>query len=275
MRITVMQRDIIWSDPAGNLARAEAAIRDIPADTDLIILPEMFSTGFVTQPDSIAEPVLPHPSASDDVTDGQSPTLDWMRRISSQRGCAIAGSIAVSVASSFRNRFYFVKPDGETSYYDKHHLFTYGNEDKHYTAGQKRTIIEWRGVRFLPMICYDLRFPVWSRNHEDYDVAIYVASWPTSRIKAWETLLHARAIENQCFVVGVNRVGSDPNCNYCGCSAIIDPYGRDIASCPPDEESEITSDLDLAALQAFRQKFPVLKDRDREREDGRGMMEEG
>ncbi len=252
MTIALIQMDITWADPDANRARAEAAIRSLPADVDLIVLPEMFSTGFATQPEDIAEA---EPSA----------TLAWMRAMASQRGSAVAGSVAVSDATiSYHNRFFFVKPDGTVAYYDKHHLFTYGGEQQSYTAGNERCIVEWRGVRFLLLVCYDLRFPVWSRNREDYDCALYVANWPTTRIDAWTALLRARAIENQCYVVGVNRVGSDPACQYCGASLAIDPYGHNLAACTTNAEDSTTAELDMDALRAFRQKFPVLKDRDRE-----------
>ena len=255
MKVAILQRDIIWADPAANVARADAAIRDLPSDVRLVVLPEMFSTGFVTDPEGIAE--------SD-----HSETLEWMQHTAADRNCAVAGSVAVraeSVASAkpqFFNRFYFVKPDGTVFSYDKRHLFTYGGEHLHYTAGDERVVVEWGGIRFLLQVCYDLRFPVWSRNHDDYDCALYVASWPTPRIEAWNTLLHARAIENQCYVVGVNRVGSDPACHYCGGSVVVDAYGRDVAACPRDTESAAVAELDIEALLAFRKKFPVLKDRD-------------
>ena len=250
MKVAILQRDIIWADPAANVARADEAIRALPSDVRLIVLPEMFSTGFAIEPEGIAEPE-------------DSETLAWMKEVAARRGCAVAGSVAVGLfEGTFRNRFYFVRPDGNVSYYDKHHLFTYGNEHLSYTAGQERVVVEWGGVRFLLQVCYDLRFPVWSRNHNDYDCAIYVANWPTPRIEAWNILLHARAIENQCYVVGVNRVGTDPACHYSGGSVVIDPYGRDLAACPRDEESVAVADLDMEALRAFRKKFPVLKDKD-------------
>lgn len=252
MQITILQRDVVWAAPAENVRRTETAIARLP-QTDLIVLPEMFSTGFVTEPEGIAE--------SDD-----SVTLEWMRRMARQRGCAVAGSVAVESkvdgVARYYNRFYFVKPDGSEVHYDKHHLFTYGGEHQHYTAGRERVVVAWRGVRFLLMVCYDLRFPLWSRNREDYDCALYVASWPTPRVAAWSALLRARAIENQCYVVGVNRVGTDPACEYSGASAIIDPYGRELAACAMNEECDASAAIDMDTLRLFRQKFPVLKDRD-------------
>ena len=185
-----------------------------------------------------------------------------MKRKAKEIGAAIAGSVAVEVKGRFYNRFYFVKPDGEVASYDKKHLFTYGGEHLQFTAGDVRRVVEWRGVRILLEVCYDLRFPVWARNREDYDMILYVASWPTPRIAAWSALLVARAIENQCYVAGVNRVGKDPTCEYNGASVVIDPYGRAITECASGEECEATAEIDMEALEAFREKFPVLKDAD-------------
>lgn len=250
MKISIIQHAIVWAEPTTNTAHLTEMMKEVPKDSDLIVLPEMFATGFAVQPGGVAEG-----------EDG--PTLTWMLSMAATRGCAIAGSVTVETGKAqFRNRFFFVKPDGSVEYYDKHHLFTYGGENEHYTPGQERVVVEWRGVRFLLQVCYDLRFPLWSRNREDYDSAIYVASWPTPRIDAWTALLRARAIENQCYVVGVNRVGNDLHCEYCGASVIIDPYGRDIAACERNKECIATAQLDMNRLSNFRQKFPVLKDRD-------------
>lgn len=248
MKITLLQQDIVWAQPAVNCKTAETAILTAP-QSDVYVLPEMFSTGFATHPEGIAE------------EDGTS--LCWMQQMATRMDAAIAGSIATKAEDgSFRNRFYFVKPNGETTYYDKHHLFTYSGEHHRYTAGDKRVIVEWRGVRFMLLVCYDLRFPIWARNHEDYDCLLYVASWPTSRLQAWQTLLRARAIENQCYVCGVNRVGTDSACQYSGGTAAIDAYGRTLAECPLEQVSAITAEINMEKLAAFREKFPVLKDRD-------------
>lgn len=247
MKITTLQQDILWSSPTENLQRADKAIDEAPI-SDLYILPEMFSTGFCTEPEGIAER---------DCT-----SLRWMQQKAKQMGAAIAGSIATEEEGVFYNRFYFVTPEGDYAQYDKHHLFTYGGEHKCYQAGQERVVVEYMGVRILLAICYDLRFPVWSRNRKDYDMAIYVASWPTPRVEAWKALLHARAIENQCYVVGVNRVGKDPYCQYSGHSAIIDPYGKTLAECNEDKECLLTAQIDMEVLKAFREKFPVLEDAD-------------
>ena len=247
MKITTLQQDILWSSPTENLQRADKAIDEAPI-SDLYILPEMFSTGFCTEPEGIAER---------DCT-----SLRWMQQKPKQMGAAIAGSIAPEEEGVFYNRFYFVTPEGDYAQYDKHHLFTYGGEHNRYQAGQERVVVEYMGVRILLAICYDLRFPVWSRNRKDYDMAIYVASWPTPRVEAWKALLHARAIENQCYVVGVNRVGKDPYCQYSGHSAIIDPYGKTLAECNEDKECLLTAQIDMDTLEAFREKFPVLEDAD-------------
>ena len=184
------------------------------------------------------------------------------KRKAAERNCAIAGSVAVCENGNYYNRFYFVHPDGAVQHYDKKHLFTFGGEHKRFTAGTERVVVNFRGVRILLEVCYDLRFPVWSRNLGDYDMILYVASWPTPRVDAWSALLRARAIENQCYVAGVNRMGTDPTCEYSGGSAIIDPYGKTIAECPWSRESAVSADIDMEALQAFRKKFPVLDDAD-------------
>ena len=175
---------------------------------------------------------------------------------------AIAGSLAIEEGGRYYNRFYFVKPDGEVVTYNKRHLFTFGGEDKTFTKGEERVIVSYQGIRFLLQICYDLRFPVWSRNTGDYDVILYVANWPTPRVEAWKALLRARAIENQCYVAGVNRVGNDPSCEYCGGSAIIDPYGRTMAACEDNQECSVSAEIDMQQLEEFRLRFPVLNDED-------------
>ena len=248
MKISIVQQDIIWADPDANRRHLEQMLNAL-GKTDLILLPEMFSTGFATIPEGIAEKA---PAA----------TLAWMKEKAAQMDCAIAGSIAVEEGGRYFNRFCFVKPSGESAFYDKKHLFTYGGEHKRFTAGDRRVIVEWRGVRFLLSICYDLRFPVWLRNRGDYDALLCVASWPTSRRHAWDSLLRARAIENQCFVAAVDRTGNDPSCSYNGGSVILDPWGRDIVRCADGVEEAVTGDLDMAALEDFRKSFPVLGDAD-------------
>lgn len=248
MKVVILQQDIAWADPAENVLRAEAAIDRRPG-ADLYVLPEMFATGFATHPEGVAEP-----------TDSE--TLRWMVRKAAACRAAVAGSLAVEDGGRYYNRLCFVHPDGRVETYDKCHLFTYSGEHRHYTRGMRRVVVNFRGVRILLQVCYDLRFPVWSRNRGDYDVALYVASWPVGRIEAWSVLLRARAIENQCYVVGVNRVGRDPVADYSGASVIIDPYGRTVATCEDHHVSAAEAVLDLERLAAFRQKFPVLKDGD-------------
>ena len=248
MDVLMLQHDIAWAAPDANEQRIDALLEGQPA-VDLIVLPEMWPTGFMT------EPTADGLHKADDA-------LRWMKRTARERHAAVVGSMAVQTDEGCVNRLYFVRPDGETDVYDKRHLFTYGGEHRHYRCGTQRTIVEWRGVRFLLQVCYDLRFPVWSRNRGDYDVAIYVANWPDSRIRVWDILLQARAIENQCYVVGVNRVGTDPVCTYSGHSTAVDPYGRVAARCNDHEEGAAVVRLDMEMLAAFRQKFPVLNDAD-------------
>lgn len=248
MKVTLVQMDIAWNNPRQNRLAAAEAIASQPG-SDLYVLPEMWSTGFATAPEGIAE-------------NEEDSSLEWMKESAARTGAAIAGSLAIRCAgSSFRNRFYFVKPDGEVSYYDKHHLFTYSGEHLRYTAGEEKVTVEWKGIRFRLLVCYDLRFPLWSRNAEDYDALIVVASWPTPRIEAWRILLKARAIENQCYVLGVNRTGDDPSCSYCGGTAFVDPYGK-AEECAEDKACTLTSEINPELLREYRKKFPVLKDRD-------------
>lgn len=249
MKVSVIQMDIAWNDVEANLHRVGQLVDSVEGDTDLIVLPEMFSTGFAINPQGVAE------------REGGA-TLQWMERTARQHQCAVAGSVAVDTGQDYFNRFYFVGPQGAISIYDKRHLFAFGGEDKHFRAGCGRTVVEYGGVRFLLQVCYDLRFPVFSRNQGDYDAILYVANWPVARIEVWKTLLRARAIENQCYVVGVNRIGTDPYCEYPGCSMMVDAYGRIVAQCADNKEGTATAELRLEALRNFRQKFPVLKDAD-------------
>ena len=254
MIITLIQTAPVWGNPAASRSAAEALLERADAGTDLIVFPEMFSTGFISEPEGVAEP-------------GGGDTLPWMRRVAAERDCAVAGSVAVGDGGRFVNRFFFVFPDGTVRHYDKRHLFSYGSEHLHFTAGEERVVVSWRGVRILLQVCYDLRFPVFARNRAvdgeaDYDLILYVASWPTARIGAWDILLRARAIENQCYVAGVNRVGNDPLNRYCGHSAAIGPTGDVLGPCREGEEDVVNAVLDMEALKAFRSRFPVLKDAD-------------
>lgn len=252
MTVTLVQTDIQWGNPLANKTEVENLLKDVQ-QSDLYVLPEMFTTGFATDPDGIAE--------ADDST------LQWMKGMAANYDAAFAGSVALKTDGGYRNRLYFVKPDGEVSFYDKRHLFTYGGEDKRYTAGEERTIVEWRGVKFLLQVCYDLRFPVFARNsvrdcEAAYDVAIYVANWPESRRRVWDVLLQARAMENQCYVIGVNRVGDDNLCHYNGGTILIDAYGKTVVKAQDDAQQCVSASLDMERLKGFRKKFPVLYDAD-------------
>ena len=241
--------NLAWCDTQANLSHAEELIKSQPG-ADVYVLPEMFTTGFCMEPSRIAEPM-------------EGPTLEWMRRVATEFDAAIVGSVAtIAPEGGYKNRMYFVEPDGKVTHYDKRHLFSYSGEDKHYEAGHERVIVNFRGVRFLLQICYDLRFPVFARNCDDYDVAIYVANWPDKRRMAWDILLRARAIENQAVVIGVNRVGTDPMCNYDGGTAAIDFFGFVAAHCNDNAEQVITYEVKMDEMRQYRDKFPSLNDSD-------------
>jgi predicted amidohydrolase len=248
MKINLIQTDIVWGDPQANCAHLDKLLAGAePAD--LYVLPEMFSTGFATLPDATVEH---EPSAG----------LAWMQRKAKELNAAIAGSIALEIGEKCANRFYFVRPDGTFEQYDKRHLFGYGGEGKRFRGGSERVIVKYQGVRFLLAVCYDLRFPVWLRNRDDYDAILLVASWPDVRRFAWDTLTRARAIENACYVAAVNRVGSDPACTYNGGTAWIGPYGETLAEAADGQERVISGEIDLDHLAAYHAKFPVLEDAD-------------
>jgi predicted amidohydrolase len=248
MDILLLQTNIEWQSPENNRRHIEDIVNSSPC-ADIIILPEMFTTGFCLSPQDVAEKA-------------DSLTLAWMQAIAGARRSAIAGSIAVADNGRYYNRFYFVKPDGSYTTYNKRHLFSFAGENKEYTAGDERVIVEYGGFRILLQICYDIRFPVFSRNRGDYDMIIYVANWPVSRIGAWNALLSARAIENLCYVAGINRVGSDPAATYNGCTALIDYRGRMVVSAESDGEEAITGRVNIQSLIDFRNKFPALADAD-------------
>jgi predicted amidohydrolase len=247
MKVAIVQHDIVWAQPTENL-RHLSQLLDRQSGADLYVLAETFTTGFMAKGNEAT-----------DISYG----LTWLQQQAKEKDAAFAASIATRDENgSLRNRLFFVRPDGSFDYYDKRHLFSYAGETDAYVAGQERVIVEWRGIRFLLQVCYDLRFPVFSRSHQDYDAVIYVANWPTSRLDVWQTLLKARALENQCFVIGVNRIGTDPACNYSGGSVIIDAYGKLLASCNNCEEGIAIGELNMAQLLRFREKFPVLQDAD-------------
>ena len=253
MKVVMLQTNISWANSDENIRQAQQLMDEAP-DGDLYVLPEMWSTGFATQPEGIA-PEEAHNAA-----------LSWMQQTAKERQCAISGSLAVKAEDgSFRNRHYFVDGRaGKTYYYDKHHLFTYGGENLAYTPGQTHTIVNYMGWRLLLLTCYDLRFPCWSRYADglEYDAVICVANWPSSRQSAWQLLIRARAIENQCYMIGVNRVGDDQRCHYIGASAVIDVTGRTVAQCRLGVPQALTCDIQLEELQRRRTKFRVLDDRD-------------
>ena len=248
LSVALLQTDLVWQNSAVNRQQLATRLQDIKAD--LIVLPEMFSTGFSMQSAEIAEP--------------EGETLAWLIQQAKQCGAAIAGSVATRLDSGCVNRCYFVTPEGEVSYYDKKHLFRMAGEHQAYQAGAERVVVVYRGWRILLQVCYDLRFPVFSRNLNDYDVALYVANWPAARSHAWRTLLQARAIENQAYVLGCNRVGDDGNgIVYRGDSLIVDYLGQPQADLAPGEAGMLTGTLDLAALKQYRQQFPAHLDADK------------
>lgn len=250
--VTIIQTNLHWEDSVKNTTHFDAKINAIVEPTDIIVLPEMFTTGFTMNPKLLAEE---HGGLG----------LQWMIKKAKEKNCVIIGSISVKENNKFYNRLYWAKPDGSYEFYDKRHLFKMGNEHQHYTAGNKILIIEYKGWKICPLICYDLRFPVWSRNikNNPYDVLIYVANWPEVRIYPWKQLLIARAIENQTYVVGVNRIGEDGNSIiHSGESAIINPRGELINSIQAHEDKTETTVLSYDYLQDFRKTFPVLLDGD-------------
>ena len=249
MKIALIQMSLTWCDTAANLRRAEELIANAPG-ADIYVLPEMFTTGFCMEPKYIAEPM-------------EGPSLAWMQSMATKKNAAIVGSVAaISPEGGYRNRMYFVEPNGKVTYYDKRHLFSYSGEDKHYESGKEKVIVEFRGVRFFLQVCYDLRFPVFGRNCDDYDIALYVANWPDKRRMAWDILLRARAIENQAIVIGVNRVGNDPICNYDGGTVAIDFFGFVAAQCKDNTEQAITYEVKMDDLRQYRSKFPSLNESD-------------
>jgi predicted amidohydrolase len=250
LRVTLVQTELAWQDPAANRHRLAAHFRGLVGHTDLVVLPEMFSTGFSMAAAELAE-------------DMDGPTVDWMREEAAALGCVIAGSLIVRDGGRCYNRLVWARPDGSLEHYDKRHLFRLAGEQEHYAAGTRRLVVALKGWRVCPMICYDLRFPVWSRSRGDYDLLLYVANWPQRRALAWSTLLRARAIENQSYVVGVNRIGKDGNgTTYAGDSVAVDFLGQPLSSEGGGDRVE-TAVLDLESLRAYRESFPAHLDADR------------
>ncbi len=260
LSITTIQTNLIWENKTANLNAIEQKINSIQNPTEIVVLPEMFSTGFSMQPSLFAETM-----------DGE--TVNWMKRVSAENKIILTGSIIIEEDGMYYNRLIWMLPNGQYGYYDKRHLFAFGQEDKFYTAGNKRLIAQIKGFKINLQVCYDLRFPVWSRQSPlsvgrgvggevEYDVLIYVANWPEKRSHAWKTLLCARAIENQCYVIGVNRVGTDGNTIYhSGNSLVIDPLGQVLYHMPDDEDVN-TVTLSKDYLNEVREKFPFWKDGD-------------
>ncbi|KGO91727.1 amidohydrolase [Flavobacterium subsaxonicum] len=249
MKISLIQTSLAWEDAAANRDNFTTLIKNINGTTDLIVLPEMFATGFSMNPSAVAETM-----------DGS--TVTWMKQMAAANSCAITGSLVIEDDGNYYNRLLFVYPDGTYKTYDKRHLFTLAGEDKAYTAGTQKLIVEYKGWKICPLICYDLRFPVFARNVEEYDLMIYVANWPQVRTLAWDTLLRARAIENQAYTVGVNRVGIDGNGHsYTGHTQAVDALGSYILE-PQQTEGVFTIELDKQATLDTRSKLAFLNDRD-------------
>lgn len=249
LKTSLIQTHLSWENIQENLDHFSEIIQNI-TETDLILLPEMFTTGFSMKPHRLAE----EPNGK---------TLSWMQEHAKAKNAAISGSIIVLENGHYYNRLYFVWPNGEYQTYDKRHLFKFSGEDEHYAAGSQKLIVEYKGWRICPLICYDLRFPVWSRNVENFDLLFYGANWPARRILAWDTLLPARSVENICYTIGINRIGTDPNNNvYNGHSAFYNATGEKIAVDNWEEEFVQTIDLKKSHILETRKQFQFLNDKD-------------
>ncbi len=249
LKVALLQVDLAWEDKTANLQKIESFLPKIGKETRLLILPEMFPTGFSMQVERLAERM-------------SGKAVSWMKAIASEENLVVAGSLIIEENQCYFNRFVFAFPDGIVKFYDKRHLFSIGEEDSHFTPGRSRVIIELDGFRILPQVCYDLRFPVFSRNRNDYDVLINCASWPASRREVWMTLLRARAMENQAYVLGVNRIGVDgEQLSYSGDSLAIDAKGQFLNQ-PDSNERLIELVLSKTELDSFRSRFPVSYDAD-------------
>ena len=247
LKVTLIQPDIIWENSQANLHKYSEIISTIES-TDVIILPEMFTTGFSMNPKNLREPI-------------NGISVDWMKKIAGEKNAAVVGSLIIEENSRIFNRAFWVFPDGKIEYYDKRHLYTMGEEHLHYSAGNEKLIVNYKGWKFCPLICYDLRFPVWSRNLENYDVLIYMANWPSARHHVWKNLLVARAIENQSYCFGVNRTGTDgTGLKYSGDSAMISPKG--FSTFLGEKEKVQTFEISYSELHNFRKTFPLLNDGD-------------
>lgn len=249
LKITLLQETLSWMDGEANLRHFDEQLAGLTG-RDLIVLPEMFTTGFAME---AAKSSLP-----------QAQVVEWLHQHARRTDALVGGSAAIQTENGAVNRFLLVEPDGTLHQYDKRHLFRMADEHHHYLPGEQRQVFEWRGWRILPQICYDLRFPVFSRNRNDYDLALYVANWPGPRALHWQALLLARAIENQAYVAGCNRVGSDGNQHhYSGDSQIISPQGEILSAAEPHQRARLDAELSLDALNAYRERFPAWQDADR------------
>ena len=249
MKIAVIQIPLVWEDAKSNWEYIEQKINTLESDTDLIVLPEMFTTGFTMSPERVAETM-------------QGDTVVWMQSLAKAKNCAITGSLVITEDGKFYNRLLFVFPSGAIQHYNKRHLFSLAGEDKSYTKGTQKLIIEYKGWKICPLICYDLRFPVFARNVEQYDLLLYVANWPTIRMQAWDTLLKARAVENMSYVIGCNRVGQDEKeYDYSGHSQVIDFLGN-YRIAPQEAEGVFYAQLEKETLLQTRTKLGFLNDQD-------------
>jgi omega-amidase len=270
LKVTIVQTTLAWENVDANLAAFSEKLAIIEESaTDLIVLPEMFNTGFTMNANAVAESM-------------NGKTMQWMAKVSAQKNCVVSGSIVIKEDGMYYNRLIWMRPDGSSEFYDKRHTFRMAEENKTYASGNKKLNVEIEGWRICPLVCYDLRFPVWSRNtpqtsrsefgtgskgalnNMDYDVLIYVANWPERRIHAWRSLLVARAIENQAYVVGVNRIGKDgKDIEYSGYSVVLNPKGEPLSNTKPNTESVETITLSYTELENFRKEFPVALDADK------------
>jgi len=248
LNVTLVQSNLHWEDVDANLEMFSEQLEG--RSTDLVVLPEMFSTGFTMNVAGMAQTM-------------EGKTMQWMAERANEWGAVVTGSVIIEETGKHYNRMVWMRPDGTHGHYDKRHLFRMLDEDKDYSQGSQRVVVELNGWRVCLQVCYDLRFPVFSRNKEDYDALLYVANWPTPRVNAWSALLVARAIENQCYVAGVNRVGEDGNgLTFSGCSAAIDPKGEELTNIPQNQDCIEQVIFSWQELETFRQKFPVAMDAD-------------
>ncbi|MCW2119140.1 amidohydrolase [Flavobacterium sp. 7A] len=249
MKIALIQSALVWEQPEANRNQFDEKISNLPLDIELIVLPEMFSSGFTMNPKNVAETMT-------------GDTVQWMQKTAKFHNSALTGSLVITENGNFYNRLVFVFPSGEIQFYDKRHLFTLAGEEKIYTAGKQKLTVNYLGWKICLLVCYDLRFPVFSRNVENYDLLIYVANWPETRILAWDSLLRARAIENLSYTIGVNRIGEDGNkLPYNGHSQLITPLGQYLVE-PQETEAVFIVEIDLELVQNTRKKFNFLNDAD-------------